>query len=1506
MRAASIVVLLIAIWLRQAAAAPDVNGQDAGDVKFRHITVEDGLSHHEVSFILQDAQGFMWFGTKHGLNKYDGASFTAFTHDPENPNSLCGNFVWWIEEGKDGALWVPTWGGGVSRLDPETGVITNYHHDKNDPESLGGDLVWSVYEDRKGRIWAAPDSGGLNRFNPETGAWLKYRHDQNDPHGISHDSVSVMSEDSQGILWVATYGGGLNRFDPEKETFTRYRHDKNNPDSLSDDNLWCVYIDRRGRIWVGSEKGLNRFDPGTELFVRHQHDESNPDSLSFNTVTAIHEDRNGNLWVGTFGGGLNLFDPEGETFVHYLHDPRDPSSISNNTVTSIYEDATGAIWVSSYGGVDKYDPGGDPFEHYYKNMDNPDSLSGNTVRSIHQDGNGFIWIGTEGGGLNRLDRDRSSFVHYTHDEKDPGGVSSNDILAIDADKRGDLWIGSNGAGLNKYDRVQGSFIHYRHDPADSNTPGGDTIYDLAVDRERDILWIAAYMAGLDKFDIARETFTHYSHDEANPDSLNSNWVTSLFVDSGGAVWIGAEPGLSRFDPVAEVFTNFKHDRNDPESLSSDLVYTVYEDHRGVIWIGANHGLNRYDASTRTFTRYYERDGLAGNRVAAIEEDDRGYLWIASDKGLSRFNPRTGVFRNYDKRDGLQGNRFLVNASYKNARGELFFGGANGFNIFHPGQLKENPYIPNVVFTDFRLFNKPAPVGENAPLKRHINRARRISLAHDQSVFSIAFVALNYRHSRKNRYAHRMEGFDRDFTYTDSDDRSVTYTNLDPGRYIFRVKASNNDGVWNEEGASIEILIRPPWWETPWFRGAAFVLAACVLFAAWRLKIHSIQRVNRKLEIQVARRTEELKVEKDKAEESGRQARESASRHLRQKAFVQAVLENIADGITACDENGVLTLFNRASREMHGVKQEKLPPGQWARHYDLYLPDGETPMKTADIPLFRAFQGERLLNVEMVIAPGNGKKRALLASGQPLIDEDGARIGAVVSLHDITKRKRVEKQLRSAKEEAERANRAKSEFLANMSHELRTPLNAVLGFSEILRHGEKDEKKSHFLQSIQTSGKVLLSLINNVLDLSKIEAGKLELHYSAVSLAAFVNEMELIFTPRGRERRLRLVATIEPDLPGHLILDETRLRQVCINLLGNAMKFTGEGTVRLQIKGVFPDDGARSVVDLTIRVADTGVGIPKSELGGVFNAFHQVKRRKGEQYGGTGLGLTITRRLVEMMDGEISVESEENRGTAFTIVLRGVEVAAGAAVSEKPERLIRLGNISFAPAVILIADDIDYNRELLATFLEEYGFEFIHAENGREAIDLARRRAPDLILLDMKMPVMTGYEASKRLKADEHLGEIPVVAVTASALLQDVEKIAGLCDGYLSKPVEKSDLVQELMRFLPHTIAGGPPGERAKHSRSEEALEALPGKPPPEEILDEIIRLAGAGLIGELTKLFKALSAADPACKPFCEDMETFARGCDTEGIMRYVEKARGSLKTDLVKPPEFQEAFLDK
>ena len=461
------------------------------------------------------------------------------------------------------------------------------------------------------------------------------------------------------------------------------------------------------------------------------------------------------------------------------------------------------------------------------------------------------------------------------------------------------------------------------------------------------------------------------------------------------------------------------------------------------------------------------------------------------------------------------------------------------------------------------------------------------------------------------------------------------------------------------------------------------------------------------------------------------------------------------------------------------------------------------------------------------------------------------------IRDISERMRME-TLQSAKKSAEEANRAKSEFLANMSHELRTPLNAVLGFSQILKNQEKDPRKSHFLDTIHTSGRVLMSLINDVLDLSKIEAGKLTLEYSACDLADFMNEMRHLFAEKARNKDLMFITTLDSRLPGSLVMDQTRLRQICINLLSNAIKYTQEGRVAFEIM-VDPDDGVtQSAVDLIIRVSDTGKGIASQKQQIIFDAFVQLKKRdRSAGEGGTGLGLTITRNLVHPMGGWIDVQSRQGMGACFTVHLPGLEVAATSNGTQNGNQSFDADKIDFDPATLIVADDIDYNREMLMVFLEAYDFTFVESENGRDTIALAEKINPEAILLDMKMPVMNGYETSELMKKNDRLKNIPIIAITADALKQDEERISRLCDGYLRKPVTKPDLVMALMQLLPHRIkpqSAAPPAEEKEHTAKD--LEPLLAGVSP-ELRQTIVHVAQIGHSAGVIKCLNQMPGHSP-------------------------------------------------
>jgi len=851
------ITMLLLLLITPVVSATDildsVNFQDTGNwpaltstVRFDRITVEDGLSQNAVLTILQDQKGFMWFGTEDGLNKFDGYQFSIYKNDPEDPTTIIDNLVSKLYEDKNGNLWIGT-RSGLDRYDRVSGEFTHYQDDPDVPNSLSGTWVVTLHEDRDGFLWLGTDDGGLNQLDPQTGTFTHYLHDPNDPGSLSSDSVRVILEDQKGNLWVGTRDG-LNRFDRATGTFTRYHHDPNDSQSLSDNNITALLEDQQGRIWVGTDAGgLNRLDPSNASFIHYNNDPADSDSLSHDRIRALYEDEFGRLWVGT-QNGLDYFHSAKDRFLHFRHDPSDPYSLSSNSIWSIYQDRTGVLWFGTYGGgISKYSKAANRFNLYQHQSNNPNSLTDNMVWTILEDQNGIVWIGTFNGGLNKLDRSTGTYSVFQHDPNDPGSISSDDIRTILEDRKGHLWIGTSG-GLDRFDPSTETFIHYRHDPNDPDSLSENRVIVLLEDVSGN-LWVGTRTQGLNKMDSDTGTFTHFQHDPDDPDSLSDNRVWSLHEDREGAIWVGTLGGLNRLDEAEDRFTRYNHDPDNPQGLSNDSVFSIYEDPASGIWIGTwGGGLDRFNRENQTFTNFTEKDGLPNNVIYGIESDDEGRLWMSTNVGLSRFDPQTESFKNYDVSDGLQNNEFNVGAHFRSQSGELFFGGIQGFNAFFPEQVTESSHIPPIVITSFAKFNQP--------VEADLGEGDHIELSYKENFISFEFAALDYNSPQKNQYAYMLEGFDQDWIEAGTR-RYASYTNLSGGDYVFRVKGSNSDGIWNEEGVSVRITVTPPIWETWWFLGSAVIVLAGALFTWYRLRVKSIETRSRELEFLVDERTEEI-------------------------------------------------------------------------------------------------------------------------------------------------------------------------------------------------------------------------------------------------------------------------------------------------------------------------------------------------------------------------------------------------------------------------------------------------------------------------------------------------------------------------------------------------------------------------------------------------------------------------------------------------------------------------
>jgi signal transduction histidine kinase/ligand-binding sensor domain-containing protein len=677
-------------------------------------------------------------------------------------------------------LWFGTGDTGLDRFDPATG---NFTHHLNDSEGLFVGKITHVIANGQGEIWFVGQRG-LFHLTPAAGQITR-------PHaGIKGLAADYLEEDNVGNLWMLAYSPivGLVKYDRRTERFTKYPL-RSGAVGVANSKLLA---DGQNGLWVSSSQGLQYFDRRTEGFTyRFQHDENKPDSLDDNTVVSVYQDRGGLLWVGTENGGVNLLNFRQEQFGLYRHRPADPNSLSPGKVTAIHEEPSGTLWIGFFPrGLDRLDRRTGLLTHYIPGSENDRALGkGSDLNSIYKDARGYVWLGGWNSSLDRFEERSGQFKHYRHNPSDPDSLISNNVLSIHGDQNGQIWIGQEG--------------------------------------------------GIGRFDPATDGFTNYRPVPDNPASLANN-IGAIYQDRSAVLWLGSWGGaLSHFDDRTKTFVNHTPDPRDPHRLNGGGINTILEDQTGTLWLGAWDGLYRYSRQTQTFTRYTESEGLPSSAIQGILEDELGYLWLSTKMGISRFDPRTETIKNYDVSDGLQGDEFSQGAYAQGPDGEMFFGGSNGFNAFFPENVRDNPYVPPVIITSFKIFNKPVPIGPKSVLNKAIAFADSLTLSYRNSVFSFEFAALSYANSHKNRYRYKLEGFDPGWNEVGSKQRLATYTNLDPGNYVFRVQGSNSDGVWNEEGVSLPILITPPWWRTNWFRALSAAMFLGLVWTAYQLRVRQL-------------------------------------------------------------------------------------------------------------------------------------------------------------------------------------------------------------------------------------------------------------------------------------------------------------------------------------------------------------------------------------------------------------------------------------------------------------------------------------------------------------------------------------------------------------------------------------------------------------------------------------------------------------------------------------------
>ncbi|MCB0833293.1 MAG: hypothetical protein KDC45_07510, partial [Bacteroidetes bacterium] len=1117
--------LALALW---AMIGTPGFGQQHG-MEFDHLTLDDGLSQSNILTMTQDYKGFMWLGTQAGLNRFDGYKITVFRNSNDSM-TLSNNWINALFEDLGKQLWVGTQGGGLNLFDQKRERFVAFVNDPTDSNSLVHNDVRCIFEDHIGRLWIGT-IGGLCWLERET---MKFRR----VTGLAGEQVHTLNEDDMGNLYVGTLTSGLFVLSPDLTVEAHYVEDPKNYTSLSSNTVNVIYRDHRGRMWVGTSDGLNRFTSGIfHRFVRDAHDES---SLSANDIRSILEDQDRVMWIGTEGGGLCRFDEEDNSFIRFSHDPIDRTSITDNRVYSLLQDRGGTFWVGTGDGVNKWHRSLRKFQRYGQTPNRQSSLRHRHVWTIFEDFDGSLWIGTNGGGLNVLNRKTGNYKYYLNNPEDPRTIGDNRVWFVMRDRKGRMWVGTDGGGLNLFDDELETFTKYRHNPEDPNSIASDRIKHILEDRDG-ILWLATRGAGICRFDPESRTFRTFRHDAHDENSLSFDDIYFTGQDHTGFIWVGTlGGGLCRLNPKTMKFKTFRHDKNLATSVPSDRVLSMCEDGRGTLWFGTSSGLARYEAKTETFRRFSLADGLPNEYVYGVLCERDNILWISTNNGIARVEEQPSgslKVRNFDRFDGLQGDEFNGGSYFRSGRGELFFGGMHGFNAFFPAKIEDNPHPPLVVLTAFKIFDKPEQ------LNTAISEIKQIELSYKANVISFDFSALDFASPSKNQYAYFMEGFDKDWIYS-GNRHYAGYTNLPGGDYVFRVKASNNDGVWNESGLSVRLSIKPAFWQTWVFRITISLLVVVFAYGYYRRRITVVKRQNEMLEKKVEERT-------------------------------------------------------RTLRDMNS----------------------------------------RIIEMD----------------------------------------------------------RLKSEFLANMSHELRTPLNAIIGFSELLIDELKNDVADDQIQSlhdIHQSGRHLLQLINDILDLSKIEAGRMELHPAKFNLRELLRTIERTMVPLLAKKEQSLEVLMDSEFP-RVFADESKLKQVIINLVGNANKFSPPNTT-IQVQAqVTQRHGQRAI---QIGVADQGPGIPESYQSMIFDEFRQVDGSSTREGQGTGLGLALCRRLVEMHGGTIWVESSPGQGSVFYFVVPQI--------IEPPEPTDVTEQIAlpqYESDIILVVEDDPQAANLIKKFLELDGF-----------------------------------------------------------------------------------------------------------------------------------------------------------------------------------------------------------
>jgi signal transduction histidine kinase/ligand-binding sensor domain-containing protein/AraC-like DNA-binding protein len=1227
--------LLLLIFTFLVLSYSSISYPQQAELKFEDVPLNEGVQP-SVQYIFQDRIGYLWFATWSGLYKYDGYNFTTYQHDVDDTTSLFDNTLSTIYEDKDGILWIGSHF-GLERFDPLNEKFTHFIPNLKDTIGNMSNEVSAIYEDKFGTLWIGT-SYGLYKFDRTNNNFICLKHDSTDPGSIASNGVRMICEDKQGNIWFGT-NAGLDKFDFTKGKFLHCYTDPNKKDQTGDNSppmfaTNCILEDDKNILWLGTDRGLVEFNSEKYIYVNHLFIPKDP----INSITSISQDVVTNsLWLATTDG-LFSFDKTTKKFTHY-----------NSQENFILSERSGTLWLGTNTGIKKLNMFKQPFKKY---------PTPEPILLVAKGREGIVWFMYHGLRWNKFDIKKEKLVPYSF-----GKNSLKLILIPNAEEwlrteNGSLFI-QDTLGLTKFS-LDSSWKDYI-DLTSIYCPTNNGIY------------VGGWDGHFDFWDFKTNQVIKIRKFQQPP--------RYVYKDLLGLVWISTYMGeLYLYNPVDGTFKEYIIDTRNPTSLSGNRINQIYKDIKGRLWFATNAGLNRLERATENFIHYTIKNGLASDNIRGILEDDLGNLWLNTSKGIIKFDPETGKCKNYDVSYGLDTpTDYSYGFGCKISNGAMFFPSAGGLTYFHPDSVKDNPFIPPIVITLFKKFDKSYPI------------AKEIQLPYDENFLSFEFAALSYISPERNQYAHKMEGLDKDWVYSGTR-RYVSYPNLDPGEYVFRVKGSNNDGIWNEAGTSISIIISPPWWKTTWAYIFYSIFILSLIYITWKMQLKRMRMSN------------EYKMTKFEAEK----------------------------------------------------------------------------------------------------------------------------------LHEV--------------------DEMKSRFFTNISHEFRTPLMLILGPAKQIIESTKEQKTKENLVVMHKNAKRLLGLVSQLLDISKLESGNMKLQTSPRNIVSFLKALVLSFTSYAERKRITLkFISSEDEIIAYI--DKDKIEKIITNVLSNAFKFTPDGGLvevniqptprpskggdetSLNVPSTGGDLGVgnKGIDDMNfiaITIRDTGVGIPKEKLPKIFDRFYQVDGSHTREQEGTGIGLSLTKELVELHKGKIEVESDEGKGTIVTISiplgkdhLKPEEIVEGEKEYACPPDTMSAGEkekdkvfveeevdiqtenreeIDYKayenesqPLLLLVEDNTDVRNYIKSNLSKDYRIlEAVNGEDGWNKCIESPSGGPDLIVSDVMMPKMDGYELCEKIKTDERTSHIPVILLTAKAASDD--KIEGYktgADDYIMKPFEPAELKARIQNLI---------------------------------------------------------------------------------------------------------------